>query len=120
MQLGTLFTVDEALKIGLIDQAAPDLDAALSIAEAQLLQFLRIPGIFLEREKSRSNTCLSNTCLSFSAQARYMSKMRIREEAIQKLVNNRESDTRLFVNFALSTQVQDGLGRYLASLAKKA
>lgn len=44
MQLGTLFTVDEALKVGLIDQAAPDLEKATAIAEAQLLEFLKIPG----------------------------------------------------------------------------
>ena len=44
MQLGTLFTVDEALKVGLIDRAAPDLENATAMAEAQLLEFLKIPG----------------------------------------------------------------------------
>lgn len=97
LQLGTLFTVDEALKVGLIDQAAPDLEKATAIAEAQLLEFLKIPAL-----------------------ARYMSKMRVREDALHKLASNRESDTQAFVKFALSPQVQNSLGKYLASLAKKA
>lgn len=51
--------------------------------------------------------------------ARYLSKMRIREDALKRLVDNREADVNLFVNFALSAPVQAGLGKYLESLAKK-
>lgn len=36
--------MDEALKVGLIDQTAPDLETASAIAEAQLIEFLKIPG----------------------------------------------------------------------------
>lgn len=51
--------------------------------------------------------------------ARYLSKMRIREEALKGLLNNREADTNSFVTFALSPAVQAGLGKYLESLSKK-
>lgn len=44
LQLGTLFSVDEAYKIGLIDNVAPDLQNATSVAEAELKEFIQIPS----------------------------------------------------------------------------
>ena len=51
--------------------------------------------------------------------ARYLSKMRVREETLLRLSSVREADTNLFVGFATSAPVQAGLGKYLESLAKK-
>lgn len=48
-----------------------------------------------------------------------MSKMRIREDTLKHLVENREADVELFAKFALSAQVQAGLGKYLESLGAK-
>jgi Delta3-Delta2-enoyl-CoA isomerase len=42
--LGSLFSPEEALKIGLVDEVAPDLPSANEIAQAQLKKFLKIPG----------------------------------------------------------------------------
>ena len=42
--LGSLFSPEEALNIGLVDQVAPDLQSASEIAQAQLQAFLKIPG----------------------------------------------------------------------------
>lgn len=96
LQLGSLFTPDEALKIGLVDRVLPDTEAATAVAESELKEFLQIP-----------------------AMARYLSKMRIREAALKNLLENREKDLNTFVNFATTDAVQKGLGIYLQSLAKK-
>jgi len=96
LQLGTLFSSEEALKIGLIDEVAPDLASATAQAESKLKEFLKIPGT-----------------------ARHLSKLSVREEALKKLVNNREADVNNFVSFAMSAPVQKGLGLYLESLSKK-
>ena len=44
LMLGSLFSPEEALNIGLGDQVAPDLQSASEIAQAQLQAFLKIPG----------------------------------------------------------------------------
>jgi len=97
LQLGTLFSVSEAHKIGLIDEVAPDLPAGIKAAENQLQQFLKIP-----------------------ATARFMSKMVVRGETLKRLEKIRDADVKQFVMFATSPQVQTGLGKYLESLSKKA
>ncbi|XP_046654971.1 enoyl-CoA delta isomerase 1, mitochondrial-like [Daphnia pulicaria] len=96
LQLGSLFSPEEALKIGLVDKLVPDMETATAVAEAELKEFLQIPGM-----------------------ARYLSKMRIREAAIKDLSETREADLNQFVNFAKTDAVQKGLGLYLQNLAKK-
>lgn len=51
--------------------------------------------------------------------ARYLSKMRIREDALKHLADNRQADIDVFVKFAMSAPIQAGLGKYLESLAKR-
>lgn len=70
--------------------------SATAQAESKLKEFLKIPGT-----------------------ARHLSKLSVREEALKKLVNNREADVNNFVSFAMSAPVQKGLGLYLESLSKK-
>lgn len=45
LQLGTLFSPEQALNIGLIDQVAPDLASATEAAQSQLKAYMKIPGI---------------------------------------------------------------------------
>lgn len=54
-----------------------------------------------------------------TAQARYLSKLSVREDALKKLAGRMAADTDNFVAFATSAPVQKGLGLYLASLSKK-
>lgn len=96
LQLGTLFSSEEALKIGMVDEVASDLASATDSAESKLKEFLQIP-----------------------ATARYLSKMSVREPTLKALVASRQDDTDKFVSFAQSAPVQKGLGMYLASLSKK-
>lgn len=46
LQLGTLFGVQDALKVGLVDKIVPDVTNGLIAAESELKEFLQIPGIF--------------------------------------------------------------------------
>ncbi|XP_046451656.1 enoyl-CoA delta isomerase 1, mitochondrial-like [Daphnia pulex] len=96
LQLGSLFSPEEALKIGLVDKLVPDTENATAVAEAELKEFLQIPGM-----------------------ACYLSKMKIREAAIKDLSETREADLNQIVNFVKTDAVQKGLGLYLQSLAKK-
>ncbi|XP_057366646.1 enoyl-CoA delta isomerase 1, mitochondrial-like [Daphnia carinata] len=96
LQLGSLFSPEEAFKIGLVDRVLPDMESATAAAESELKEFLQIP-----------------------AMARYLSKMRIREAPLKGLLENRETDLNTFVHFATTDAVQKGLGIYLQSLAKK-
>lgn len=50
---------------------------------------------------------------------RYLSKMKIRENALKGLSVDLKADADLFINFAMSEPVQVGMGKYLDSLAKK-
>ena len=44
-QLGSLFSVTEAQKIGLVDKVTSDLETGVKIAEKKIMEFLQIPSI---------------------------------------------------------------------------
>jgi len=93
---GRLFTTDEALKIGLIDEVATDKADAVAKAEKFLVGISKI-----------------------SATARKLSKLRGRQEALDWLTANRQADLKQFVGFVSLPAVQEGLDLYLKSLKKK-
>ncbi|XP_031628189.1 enoyl-CoA delta isomerase 1, mitochondrial-like [Contarinia nasturtii] len=96
LTLGTMFSTDEALKVGLIDEVASDKQDAIKRCEQFLLQFAKI-----------------------SVEARAMTKRNCRGKAIADLENNREADLQNFLGFVNSPKVQRGLELYLESLKAK-
>ena len=46
MQLGTLFTVAEAQKIGLVDLVVPDFQTGVNVAEKKMQEFLQVPSMY--------------------------------------------------------------------------
>ena len=44
LQLGSLFSAEEALSIGLVDKVVPDVATASALAETQIKEFLKIPS----------------------------------------------------------------------------
>lgn len=96
LTLGTMFTTDEALKVGLIDEIAADKQTALDQCEKFLLQFGKV-----------------------SPDARALTKKNFRGKDIAALENNREADLQQFLFFVNQPKVQKGLEVYLASLKKK-
>lgn len=97
LTLGTLFTTDEAIKVGLVDEVATSKEEAIAKATAFLEKFKKI-----------------------SPQARSMTKQALRSKDIMELEDNRSQDVELFVYAVSQPKVQKGLEIYLESLKKKA
>lgn len=96
LTLGTMFSTDEALNIGLIDEIASDKADALKRCEQFILQFAKV-----------------------SPDARALTKKSYRGQAIADLENNREEDLQKFMFFVDQPKVQKGLELYLESLKAK-
>lgn len=95
LQLGLLYTNEEALKINLVDELAADEKDLMARAEKQMLQWSKIPTA-----------------------ARQLTKSMMRRELINQLISSRQSDTEQFVTFAQKDFVQKSLKFYLDSLKK--
>jgi 3,2-trans-enoyl-CoA isomerase len=95
LALGTLYSPEEALKIGLVDLLVPQDQVEAKASEAAL-QWAKVP-----------------------AQARVASKRMIRKDRLDRLKSSRAQDVEHFCNFVITEQVQDGLSAYLDMLAKK-
>nr|XP_018901712.1 PREDICTED: enoyl-CoA delta isomerase 1, mitochondrial-like [Bemisia tabaci] len=93
---GKLFSAQEALKIGLIDELVASEEEALASSDKFFGLFKRIPGY-----------------------ARGQTKNFVRAEVLDWLLKNREHDTKVFLNSIQLPHVQKGLGLYLQSLKKK-
>ncbi|XP_015588532.1 enoyl-CoA delta isomerase 1, mitochondrial-like isoform X2 [Cephus cinctus] len=93
---GTLFSPQEALRIGLVDELATDKADAISKCENYIASFARIPGT-----------------------GRYLTKLGVRQELIQWMHDNREVDVNSFVTFAQTPEVQKNLELYVKSLKKR-
>uniref|UniRef100_A0A182URU8 Uncharacterized protein n=1 Tax=Anopheles merus TaxID=30066 RepID=A0A182URU8_ANOME len=97
LTLGKMYTTDEALKVGMIDEIAENKEKALEQATAFLNRFRKI-----------------------SPMARAMTKQALRSKDIVELEDNRSQDIDLFVYAVNQPAVQKGLEVYLESLKKKA
>ncbi|KAK9884608.1 hypothetical protein WA026_007448 [Henosepilachna vigintioctopunctata] len=93
---GKMFTTEEALRIGLVDEMAENTEDAFSKSLEFFKKFKNI-----------------------SPFARAQTKAFIRESTIQALVKNREKDLKMFINEIRKENVQKGLGQYLESLKKR-
>ncbi|XP_065084384.1 enoyl-CoA delta isomerase 1, mitochondrial-like [Ochlerotatus camptorhynchus] len=97
LTLGTLFSTEEALKVGLIDEVAANKEEGIVKAVSFLDRFKKI-----------------------SPQARSMTKQALRSKDIMELEDNRLQDVDLFVFAVSQPKVQKGLEVYLEALKKKA
>jgi len=94
LQLGTLYSGEHALKVGLIDElVAPD--DVLTKAQEQMKIWCQIP-----------------------THARQLTKHSMRQETVSLLVSQKENDIENFVSFATRDSIQKSLGAYLQSLKK--
>lgn len=96
LTLGTMFSTDDALKIGLIDEVANDKQDAIDCCTKFLLQFAKI-----------------------SPEARAITKKNLRGKDIAELEKNRREDLQNFLFFVNQPKVQKGLELYLESLKAK-
>lgn len=92
-----MFSVEEALKVGLIDETATDKADAVEKCKKFLKKYERIPPL-----------------------ARGITKQRFREPALNRLIKNREQDLNEFMAFLQNPKVQQSLEVYIQNLKKKA
>ncbi|XP_075686556.1 enoyl-CoA delta isomerase 1, mitochondrial isoform X2 [Rhinoderma darwinii] len=95
LQLGQLYSAQDALKIGLVDALVPE-DKVLSTAAAVMTQWLAIPD-----------------------HARQITKSMMRKPAIDGLVKHREADINNFVSFITKDSIQKALLVYMDRLKLK-
>ncbi|KAF4526463.1 hypothetical protein B566_EDAN014075 [Ephemera danica] len=93
---GRMFSTDEALKIGLIDEVATDKADAISRSEKFLASISRIPPV-----------------------ARKLTKLGVRHDALDWLQQNKDLDLSIFLAFVSQPVVQKGLEKYLEALKAK-
>ena len=96
LMLGTLFTADQALNIGLVDQVVQSREECLAEATKMVHKLVKIPG-----------------------EARHVSKMLMRQPTLDRLTADREADVEHFANFVTQPQIQKPLGLYLEALKAK-
>lgn len=94
---GRLYTTEEALNVGLVDEVAADKDECLAKAQAFFKRFARI-----------------------NPMARMFTKHSLRSKDIQALADKKEEDIQTFLTFVNDPRVQKGLEMYLEALKKKA
>jgi Delta3-Delta2-enoyl-CoA isomerase len=96
LQLGTLYTPEQALEIGLIDRIVPSGEAVATALEVVQKQWMPIPEA-----------------------GRFGSKRQLRLDRLNRLQNTRQEDIVDFYNFITQEEVQGNLSMYLKSLKEK-
>lgn len=94
---GRMFTTEEALKVGLVDEVANSKEEAV----AKCVEFI---GSFAK----------------VNPLARSLTKMQLRAAELKELEDERQKDLEKFIFFINQPAVQKGLGIYIESLKKKA
>lgn len=94
LQLGKLYSAEEALRIKLVDELAEPKDVLLR-AQEQMAIWCKIPE-----------------------HARALTKSSMRQETISYLQSQKSDDIEHFANFIVKESIQKSLGAYLASLKK--
>ncbi|KAM6423788.1 enoyl-CoA delta isomerase 1, mitochondrial isoform 2-T2 [Liasis olivaceus] len=95
LQLGILYSPQEALKIGLVDELVPE-DKIQARAAEVMAEWLAIPD-----------------------HARQLSKSSLRKHAVDHLLMHREADIQNFVRFVSRDAIQKSLQRYMERLKQK-
>ncbi|XP_022918478.2 enoyl-CoA delta isomerase 1, mitochondrial-like [Onthophagus taurus] len=93
---GKLFTTEEALKIGLVDEIATNKEDALIKAEGFFKRFDKVNPL-----------------------ARQFTKTSLRGDLVNKLRDEQEEDLEKFLFYVFQPKVQDGLEKYMQALKKK-
>nr|XP_016927014.1 enoyl-CoA delta isomerase 1, mitochondrial [Drosophila suzukii] len=93
---GRMFTTEEALKVGLIDETANSKEEAIEKCTAFIGTFAKVNPL-----------------------ARSLTKQQFRAPDLQQLENERKDDLEKFLFFVNQPAVQKGLGIYLEGLKKK-
>lgn len=118
--MGELYSPKEALEINLVDELC-DSDQLLSRANERMAEWLTLPG--------KQVACITLTMeyffkklfsvLTLIAQARSLTKSRVRRKTVRDMLAEREDDVKSVVRNISSDAFQSGLKLYMESLRKK-
>jgi 3,2-trans-enoyl-CoA isomerase len=96
LMLGTLFTSQQALAIGLVDEVVEEREAVVAAAHRVAGRLAAIPP-----------------------EARHVTKMLLRQPTLDRLASDTEGDIDHFSTFIQKPQIQTPMGRYLEALKSK-
>jgi Delta3-Delta2-enoyl-CoA isomerase len=95
LQIGRLYSSEEALKVGLVDEVVPESDV-VQHAKDELNKWLQVPG-----------------------HARQLTKLALRKPTVDRLVARQDEDLETFVSFVTRDSIQKSLAKYLEALKRK-
>ncbi|XP_078610372.1 enoyl-CoA delta isomerase 1, mitochondrial-like [Branchiostoma floridae x Branchiostoma japonicum] len=95
LQLGAMYSAQQALSIGLVDKVVP-LAEVMPTVQGELKNWLQIPDA-----------------------ARVITKTSMRKQVLDRLRSQKEKDAQFFADFIGRDSVQKSLGAYIASLQKR-
>jgi len=95
LQLGRLYSADEALKVGLVDEVVSE-STIVQHAKEELVRWLQVPG-----------------------HARQLTKLALRKPTVDRLVARQDDDIETFVSFVTKDSIQKSLAKYLEALKRK-
>lgn len=93
--LGKLYSPQQALEVKLVDELC-DPNSLLALAEKRALDWCKIP-----------------------THAREVTKLSMRAETLDKLVNHRNADLKMFIETTTDPVLQKNIEKYLESLKKR-
>jgi 3,2-trans-enoyl-CoA isomerase len=108
--LGTLFTPQDALQIGLIDQLVDDDEVANAANDGHDMNMNIVEMVAIQKAIEFNKIPLI---------ARNNIKKLTRQPLLDQLNNSRQEDSDTFCNFVTSSKVQNFIEKYLNSLAQK-
>ena len=114
LQLGKIFSPEQALKIKLVDELCES-NLLMSEAEARMKEWCKIPS-----QPNVYHYCFIIKIINnLIAIARQLTKESMRFGTLNKLVSERDSDLKLFINNTIDPILQTNLDLYMKSLRKK-
>ncbi|GFT15847.1 enoyl-CoA delta isomerase 1, mitochondrial [Nephila pilipes] len=96
LKLGRMFTAEEALKLGLVNELVDSPSDVVPKAQEELDKWMKIPGGALQ-----------------------MTKLSMRKPFVDDLISYEEQEVDEIVHFVYQDPVQKALGKYIESLKKK-
>jgi len=96
LMLGTLFTAQQALSIGMVDEVVDNREDCMASAHKVASKLSKIPS-----------------------EARHVSKMLMRQPTLDKLTSNKQDDIDHFAKFIVQPIIQKPMGMYLEALKAK-
>jgi enoyl-CoA hydratase/carnithine racemase len=119
---GRMYSTEEALTIGLVDEFAKDASEAESKVNAYLQNINKAPGKLFDSSNFRQIVVLPyDRCMYciIAADCRAMMKQEFRKDIVTKFTRGREEELRFLLQIMMQPKMQKKFELYLEALKKK-